>query len=327
VSELGIVAAVAAVAGAVAAVLLERLIRSERVVLQLPPTPPWVSWCRPAVVTVVLTALVTALVACELHHACLDTPEVQPSEWGFYSRVVYHAVLVSLLVLATTIDFDCYLIPDIITLPGMALGLVAAVVVQELQIAHLWVDWAYAIPDLRGPYIPDWYDRVRWAHALAWSGTGLVAGMLVTQGVRLIASRLLQVEAMGFGDVTLMGMIGSFLGWQAVLLTFLIAPLVGLIAVAVGRLIANRRILPYGPFLSAAAVVVLFGWSRMWSATRMIFSDLVGLGLLLGAALVLLVALLGLIRLYRAIPTGRDVSVQHSDDSNAETVESPQSPS
>jgi leader peptidase (prepilin peptidase)/N-methyltransferase len=130
--------------------------------------------------------------------------------------------------------------------------------------------------------------------------------LVLTQGVRLISSRVLQMEAMGFGDVTLMGMIGSFLGWQAVILTFLIAPLVGLIAVVVARLIHNRRILPYGPFLSAAAVITLLNWSRLWGATRMMFSDLVGLGMLLGLAFGLLVLMLGAIRLYRAIPTSRE---------------------
>ncbi|HUQ70744.1 MAG TPA: A24 family peptidase [Planctomycetaceae bacterium] len=314
---LGMIAAVTAAAGAVAAVLLEWLIGSERVALHMPPTLRSVARWRPVLVTATLTALVTALVWCEVHHLCLDTPEVRPTESGFYYRVAYHAVLMGLLVLATTIDFDCFLIPDIITLPGMAVGLIAAVAVQELQIAHLWVDWAYAVPQLSGPLIPEWYDQVRWAHAIAWSGTGLVVGMLLTQAVRVISSRVLQMEAMGFGDVTLMGMIGSFLGWQAVLLTFLIAPLVGLMAVIIAKLTANQRILPYGPFLSAGAVLTLLFWSRLWSATRMIFSDLVGLAMILAAALALLVLLLGAIRFYRNIPTGRDHPP--AEESGAET--------
>jgi len=317
VSGLGIIATVTAAAGAVAAVLLEWLIGAERVVLRMPPTSRTVVRWRPVLVTVTLTALVTALVWCEVHHLCLDTPEVRPSSSGFYYRVAYHAVLVGLLVLATTIDFDCFLIPDIITLPGIAVGLIAAVTFQEVQIAHLWVDWAYAVPQLHGPLIPAWYDQVRWAHALAWSGAGLVAGMALTQAVRLISSRVLQMEAMGFGDVTLMGMIGSFLGWQAVLVTFLIAPLVGLIAVIIAKLMANHRILPYGPFLSAGAVLTLFFWSRLWSATRMIFSDLVGLAMILAAALALLVLLLGAIRFYRNIPTGR--SLPPANETEAET--------
>jgi leader peptidase (prepilin peptidase)/N-methyltransferase len=294
-------------AAAIAAAGLEWLIGLERGLLKLPPTSRRVLQIRPMIVAAAITLFGVLLYQCEVHGLCLDTPEVQPSATGFYARVAYHVVLVGLLVLATTIDFDCYLIPDVITLPGMLVGVLAAVVMQELQIVHLWVDWAYAVPQLRGPYIPEWYDRVRWAHALAWSGAGLIVGIVLTQGVRLVSSRLLQMEAMGFGDVTLMGMIGCFLGWQAAVLTFLIAPLVGLIAVVIVKLSGNPRILPYGPFLSAAAVIVLLGWSRLWAATRMIFSDLVGLGMLFGIGLAVLVVLLGAIRLYRAIPTGRAV--------------------
>lgn len=305
----GLVAILTAVIAAPAAWLLERVIGAERAALQMPPTTKAVARLRPITVVAVLTTLVTGLVWGEFQERCIDTPEVQPSELGLYARAAYHSVLVGLLVLATTIDFDCYIIPDLITLPGMAIGVVTAVVMQELQIAHLWVDWAYAVPQLRGPYIPDWYDKVRWAHALAWSGAGLVAGMALTQGVRVISSRVLQMEAMGFGDVTLMGMIGSFLGWQAVVLTFLIAPLVGLIAVVIAKLTANKRILPYGPFLSAAAVITLAAWSQLWAATRMMFSDLIGLGMLFGLALGLLILFLGAIRMYRSIPTGRDPMV------------------
>ena len=77
-------------------------------------------------------------------------------------------------------------------------------------------------------------------------------------------------EAMGFGDVTLMGMIGAFLGWQAAVLTFFLGPFLGL-AHAVwkllkylkkrlsgGQLSSSDREIPYGPYLSMAAAVAFF---------------------------------------------------------------------
>jgi len=95
-----------------------------------------------------------------------------------------------------------------------------------------------------GPYIPPWYDRYRVLHALAWSGAGLAAGAAITALVRSLSSRILAQEAMGFGDVMLMAMIGSVVGWQAVLLTFAIAPATGLIVAFVGRVGFHRPYLP-----------------------------------------------------------------------------------
>ena len=58
---------------------------------------------------------------------------------------------------------------------------------------------------------------------------GMAFGMVLVWGIRLVARWVLGIEAMGFGDVTLMGMIGAFLGWQAVLLIFFAAPFFGLV--------------------------------------------------------------------------------------------------
>ncbi len=52
--------------------------------------------------------------------------------------------------------------------------------------------------------------------------TGLIAGGGLTWILRLVSSVLLGQEALGFGDVTLMAMIGSFVGWQPILATLAI---------------------------------------------------------------------------------------------------------
>ena len=81
---------------------------------------------------------------------------------------------------------------------------------------------------------------------------------------------------MGFGDVTLLGMIGAFLGWQAAVLTFFLAPFFGLAHAAWklliylkkrlggGQLSSADREIPYGPYLSMAAATLLFAWPYLW---------------------------------------------------------------
>jgi leader peptidase (prepilin peptidase)/N-methyltransferase len=291
--------------GGVAGAGLERLIARERQHLQLPRPSNRVRIGRPLVFALLTCALTVSLYEAEVHGRCVDTPEVQPPDFAWQARAIYHAVLATLLLAATFIDLDCYVIPDVITVSGTFVGVLAAALIPDLQIAHLWVDWSFAIPQLRGPYIPEWYDRYRIAHALAWSLAGALAGAALTQLVRSLSSRVLGQQAMGLGDVTLMAMIGSYLGWQAVVLTFAVAPLTGLLIALVGKIAVNRPYLPYGPCLSAAALLVVFTWRWLWAETRLMFSDLFGLAILGGIGIVALAILLMLLRLYRSIPTGR----------------------
>ncbi|MDX1969409.1 MAG: A24 family peptidase [Planctomycetaceae bacterium] len=282
---------------------LERLIDRERAGIRLPPTSPTVRRWRPMAVMLATLGVCLWLQFCEFSLRLLDTPEVQPTEFGRQARFVYHGLLATLLLLATVIDLDSYLLPDQITVTGFLVGFGGAVAFQDLQIAHLWVDWAYAVPQLRGPLIPAWYNDYRWLHAVAWSLAGALVGGTVTQTVRVLSRKILGREAMGLGDVTFMVMIGSFLGWQAVVLIFALAPLTGVAFAVAGKLLANRPYLPYGPCLALATLIVLSAWSWFWEHTRPIFSDLTGVAILAAVAAAALVILLLAIRGYRSIPT------------------------
>jgi len=131
---------------------------------------------------------------------------------------------------------------------------------------------------------------------------GMAAGMILVWGIRLVAHYVLGIEAMGFGDVTLMGMIGAFLGWQAVLLIFFIAPFFGLLYGIINVALGKGRAVPYGPFLCLATVVVVIAWSPIWAATAEYFAfGIVIIGI---ALLVLLVIFGGLLHVVHKLMSG-----------------------
>ena len=76
---------------------------------------------------------------------------------------------------------------------------------------------------------------------------------------------------MGFGDVTLMAMIGAFLGWQAALIVFFMAPFAGLILGILNLIINRDTEIPYGPFLCLGALVVILRWAAVWDWAMPLF--------------------------------------------------------
>jgi leader peptidase (prepilin peptidase)/N-methyltransferase len=112
--------------------------------------------------------------------------------------------------------------------------------------------------------IAAWFvGRDSW-RALLTALVGMLCGGGIVWAVRIVGSRALGREAMGFGDVTLMAMIGAFLGWQPSILIFFLAPFAGLF-IAMGQwLLTGRRDIAYGPYLCLAALVLIVAWSPIW---------------------------------------------------------------
>ena len=110
-----------------------------------------------------------------------------------------------------------------------------------------------------------------------WTGllsglVGVAAGGGLVWLVRVIGSAALNKEAMGFGDVTLMAMIGAFLGWQTCLIVFFLAPFAGLVVGVLQVILIRDSRIPYGPFLCLAAVATIVGWAGVWDRTWDIFA-------------------------------------------------------
>lgn len=112
---------------------------------------------------------------------------------------------------------------------------------------------------------------VRWQSLLS-ALLGMVASGGIVWCVRVIGHATLGREAMGFGDVTLLAMIGAFLGWQAGWMIFFVAPFFGL-AFGIFQAMSSREWeIPYGPFLCLGTLVVIVRWSVLWEGTREIFA-------------------------------------------------------
>ena len=260
------------------------------------PVPRW--YCLLPLATGLVFGVYTVLA---VDVGCQRIEQVSPDTLWKQGRVCYHLLLITLLIAATGTDLRHYVVPDAVTVTGAVIGVAGAVISGDLQMVHLWIDWNKEAIFV-GAYIPDWVVNHRHWHGLAWSLAGVVAGGGITWALRWLSRFILGAEALGFGDVTLMAMIGSFVGWQPVLFILLLAPLTAVVvAVAVG-LTGRQTYIPYGPFLSGAAFVVLCSWRWLWQPTRYVFGHWPSLLGLAAVALGGLSGLLLLARMYRAIP-------------------------
>jgi leader peptidase (prepilin peptidase) / N-methyltransferase len=134
--------------------------------------------------------------------------------------------------------------------------------------------------------------------ALLTSITGLAFGGGLIWAVRIVGQVALGKEAMGFGDVTLMAMIGAFLGWQACLMIFFLSPFAALVIAASQWVLTRRRDIAFGPYLCLAGLIVIVWWAEIWNFAANIFA----LGWLVPAIVtVCLLLMMGLLMVWRII--------------------------
>ncbi len=98
--------------------------------------------------------------------------------------------------------------------------------------------------------------------ALGGSFLGYLTGAGLVWAVRILGTLAFGREAMGLGDVHLMGAVGAVLGWVDPIFIFLLAPFFGLTWAVLSMGLSSvfhkkRRELPYGPHLAVATLVVL----------------------------------------------------------------------
>jgi prepilin signal peptidase PulO-like enzyme (type II secretory pathway) len=253
-----------------------------------------------------------------------------------------HAILVTLMVAATFIDLDEKTIPDIITIPGTWMGLIAGTISTSIfmpttlpvggQVASvkettfdspwfgpsgawfggsgfligvlIWSVWCFALADRRWSgmvarrrglgrairhFINGLFHYGSWKILLgmwavgflllltvfkiggtSWQGlftslVGLAVGGGIVWAIRIIASWAMNMEAMGFGDVTLMAMIGAFIGWQGSLSAFFLAPFTAIFIVIIQYIITRDAQVPFGPYLCAGTLLTILKWDSVYN--------------------------------------------------------------
>ena len=67
---------------------------------------------------------------------------------------------------------------------------------------------------------------------------------------------------MGFGDVTLMAMIGAFTGWQSTLMIFFLAPFAAVLISITQWMLTGRKDIAFGPYLCLATLFLVIRWSN-----------------------------------------------------------------
>ena len=128
---------------------------------------------------------------------------------------------------------------------------------------------------------------------------GLVGSGALVWATRIAGSHALGVEAMGFGDVTLMMMVGTFIGWQAGIIVFFVAPFAGIVAGVTQLALRRGKVIPYGPYLCLGTLVVIVFWAQIWVVVQETFSLGVMVAAMLAIVMILLWAMLAVLSMIR----------------------------
>jgi len=165
--------------------------------------------------------------------------------YGFSWITPVYALAVFGLLLGTFIDLEEMWLPDRVTIGGMILFPILSALVPSLHGAAGWIA------------------------GLKASLIGLAVGFGIFWAIRELGTAVFKKEAMGFGDVKLMGMLGALLGWQAVIYITFFSALVGAV-IGTGLIVLKKKELssqiPYGPYIALAAFSWLLGGFRLWDA-------------------------------------------------------------
>jgi len=170
--------------------------------------------------------------------------------FGLSAEALKWAIFAALIIVLTVTDLRERILPDKVNFVGLGLGLLLSLFTRPVDGTAMWL--ANRLFEFPPP-------EAALSFGDALIGAGVASGLLwlVAEGYFRARGR----EGMGLGDVKMMAMAGAFLGLQRALLTILLGSLlgslIGIAVVTIGR--KGREFeLPFGTFLGAGAVLVMF---------------------------------------------------------------------
>lgn len=149
--------------------------------------------------------------------------------FGLSPAAGVYFLLIAALIIITFIDIDYQIIPDVISLPGIPIGFLLALLLP--------------VPTVKDSLL-----------GLLLGGGSL---WLVATGYSLLTGR----QGMGGGDIKLLAMLGTLIGWQGVLFTIFAGSATGTLAGLAVMLYQRNNMklaIPFGPFLAIGAILYIF---------------------------------------------------------------------
>ena len=152
--------------------------------------------------------------------------------YGLTLQSLIYIILASAVIIIAFIDLNEQVIPEVISLPGMVIGLILSFFV---------------------PYI-----------SFINSALGIVIGGGIILVIRLAGSLIFKKESMGIGDIELAAMIGAFLGWRYIIISlflgFFLGALAGILLV-LSKIKSREDMIPFGPFIALGSFIT-FLWGE-----------------------------------------------------------------
>lgn len=206
-----------------------------------------------------LVELLTGILFMFYTHYIVLAPFPELAAFNLNQRWIYLILtlyLTSCMIVITFIDIDFRIIPDTLTYPGIIL---APIISTIFPVMHP------KIPVIENVHLAGFVSSI----------LGIIVGGGSLYFIGVLGKILFRKDAMGFGDVKMMAMVGGMIGWDSSLLIFLIACFLGTILGIILVIITKDHYMPFGPYLAVGTLVLLIFKQKVIYVFFTLWPDLV----------------------------------------------------